>query len=277
MLSPGDDEDPLLFSDEQALNAFLMGVAEDVDAVDDVDDDDGSFILLPDVPWKSQLGDDADDEKKVANLLESLGRPGAGKDDDDGGSGSDSDGHDMGREVQRVVDQARDEAEWAQQQQHGPETQTRRPEDAETPGRNHHHNNEDDPPLRLPSVPTKLVDPPDAADDIAERLAALRGLTGRETGLGQTDAFGLPSAPTFQPGDVRPRPPSLRAHGRVGYSDEDRRAWCVVCLEDAAVRCLGCDDDPFCSRCWREMHVGPAAGFDERGHKRVPFCRPAQP
>lgn len=139
--------------------------------------------------------------------------------------------------------------------------------------------------LALPEVPSLLADPvPSTADgggggptagqdrrsldfenDIATRMAALKGL-----GAGtDTDAFGLPSAPTFQPEDR----PLRTVYRRPGYTDEDQKTWCVVCLEDATVRCQGCDGDVYCARCWREMHVGPAAGFDERGHKWAKFER----
>ncbi|KAJ2992984.1 hypothetical protein NUW58_g1984 [Xylaria curta] len=58
-------------------------------------------------------------------------------------------------------------------------------------------------------------------------------------------------------------------------SDEDQRTWCVVCLEDGTVHCLGCDagDDVYCARCWKEMHVGPRAGYDERGHSWETLAR----
>lgn len=121
--------------------------------------------------------------------------------------------------------------------------------------------------LTLPTVPTILQDPVPASkapDDpfefsIAARLAALKGPEHKPI---TTDAFGLPSVPTFQPED-RPVPKVAK---RPGYSDEDMKTWCVVCLEDATVRCAGCDGDVYCARCWREMHVGPSAGYDERGH-----------
>ncbi|KKY32206.1 putative zinc fyve domain containing protein [Diaporthe ampelina] len=137
--------------------------------------------------------------------------------------------------------------------------------------------------LNLPAVPTKLVDPaptsgavPSGGDrfesSIAARLAALKGAGAP---IIHTDALGLPSAPTFRPEDNRPAPKKLgrggpRAGG--GYTDADQKTWCIVCLEDGTVRCLGCDDDGdgggdvYCARCWKEMHVGPSAGYDERGH-----------
>ncbi|CAK7226939.1 hypothetical protein SCUCBS95973_006369 [Sporothrix curviconia] len=146
----------------------------------------------------------------------------------------------------------------------------------------------DHPMMGLPSVPTKALPKRGDDDDISARLAALRGLQGKAAGLGQTDAFGLPSAPTFRPGEeeggVLKR--GHFGHGRRNYTDDDRKAWCIVCLEDATVRCLGCadnnrgdnddDDDQnnaYCTGCWQHMHVGPAAGFDARGHKRVPLVR----
>ncbi|ROW07916.1 hypothetical protein VMCG_03625 [Cytospora schulzeri] len=133
---------------------------------------------------------------------------------------------------------------------------------------------EDESELNLPTVPTRLVDPappPTSTStgdpfesSIASRLAALKG-----TPPIQTDAFGLPSVPTFQPED-RPVPGVAK---KPGYTDEDQKTWCIVCLEDGTVRCLGCDGDVYCARCWREMHVGPSAGYDERGHKWEKFDR----
>ncbi|KAH8718890.1 Abscission/NoCut checkpoint regulator [Beauveria bassiana] len=54
---------------------------------------------------------------------------------------------------------------------------------------------------------------------------------------------------------------------------QDPLPWCTVCLADATLRCLGCDDDVYCARCWHEMHVGPAAAFDDRSHRAVQFTR----
>ena len=30
--------------------------------------------------------------------------------------------------------------------------------------------------------------------------------------------------------------------------------WCELCNEDAQLRCIGCDSDLFCRRCWKETH-----------------------
>lgn len=138
--------------------------------------------------------------------------------------------------------------------------------------------------LSLPAVPTALVDPAPTSgrvpggggedpfeSSIAARLAALKGTAAP---IIHTDELGLPSAPTFRPEDNRPAPRLGRgpAPRGGGYTDADQKTWCIVCLEDGTIRCLGCDDDGggggdvYCARCWKEMHVGPSAGYDERGH-----------
>ena len=30
--------------------------------------------------------------------------------------------------------------------------------------------------------------------------------------------------------------------------------WCELCNEDAQLRCISCDGDLFCRRCWKETH-----------------------
>lgn len=138
--------------------------------------------------------------------------------------------------------------------------------------------------LSLPAVPTALVDPAPTSgrvpggggedpfeSSIAARLAALKGAGAP---IIHTDELGLPSAPTFRPEDNRPAPRLGRgpAPRGGGYTDADQKTWCIVCLEDGTIRCLGCDGDGggggdvYCARCWKEMHVGPSAGYDERGH-----------
>ncbi|PFH57032.1 hypothetical protein XA68_15604 [Ophiocordyceps unilateralis] len=118
--------------------------------------------------------------------------------------------------------------------------------------------------LRLvPSLPPDLAPLPPAprpGDDMATRLAALRR---------DHPDTSLPSVPSTQPSFSSAGPRRLTS--RYGYTDDDVDSWCTVCLEDATLRCLGCDDDPYCSRCWNEMHRGPAAAFDDRSHKAVQF------
>ncbi|KIH89480.1 hypothetical protein SPBR_07190 [Sporothrix brasiliensis 5110] len=335
-------DDLLLDLAAEGLGEDELGESDDeADRLAREDGTDGGgddIIPLPSVPKdlrdasSGEEDDDADNSQMVENLLKSLdgtafkdeklktsknGAPETASKDADS---DDSDGEDMEREVRRVLEQNQDEADLARQRGEGGNEQADEDEDEDivTGPRKRDPNQEDnilprDKPkatddvkdnfLGLPTVPTKLVDPPpsppslpsaptqnlpnrgDDDDDISARLAALRGLQGKATGLGQTDAVGMPSAPTFHPGEeeggVLKR--GHYGHGRRNYTDVDQKAWCVVCLEDATVRCLGCADNQegpeedqnnaYCAGCWRDMHVGPAAGFDERGHKRVPLMR----
>ena len=79
----------------------------------------------------------------------------------------------------------------------------------------------------------------------------------------------LPSVPTTTPARkraaVKPRLPQ--------YTDEEIDTWCIICNDDATVRCLGCDGDLFCAKCWKEGHVGPEVGMEERTHRWVKFLR----
>ncbi|CAK7205198.1 hypothetical protein SEUCBS139899_007964 [Sporothrix eucalyptigena] len=339
-----DEDDPLYFVDDEAVNDLLLELAEggldDEDGRDEADrlardEDDYEIVPLPEVPKslgdesEEDDGDDADHSKQVEDLLKSLAGTRLVNDDTSvsrqkDGDSDDSDGEDMEREIRRVLAQAKDEIELEIQMGTsdskdkgnddddigtGPRKRDLEKEDESIlPGDKPPSNKSpkvDDNPLGLPTVPTELVDPPSDPtgsmglpsvptkslpkrgddDDISARLAALRGLQGKAAGLGETDAFGLPSAPTFRPGEeggVLKR--GHFGHGRRNYTDADQKAWCIVCLEDATVRCLGCADNnigddeddqnnAYCAGCWQDMHVGPAAGFDERGHKRVPLVR----
>lgn len=126
--------------------------------------------------------------------------------------------------------------------------------------------------LFLPSAPSKLPHPfntqtesskksLDFEADIAARMAALRG-------LGAANELGLPSAPTFKPVD-KPVKGIMKK-----YTDEEIDSWCLICQDDATVKCLGCDGDLYCARCWKEGHMGPDVGWEERRHKWTNFKKP---
>ena len=133
------------------------------------------------------------------------------------------------------------------------------------------HGYEDD--LTLPSVPSiesSPAPPPsseqatrkslDFENDIAARMAALRGAS-------TANPLGLPSAPTSKPIDK----PTLNVMKK--YADEEIDEWCIICQDDATIKCLGCDGDLYCARCWREGHVGKEVGLEERGHRWEKYRR----
>ena len=84
------------------------------------------------------------------------------------------------------------------------------------PGSQISHNVED-PQLLFPSAPTHL--PPSSP-------------------LGE---LSLPSAPKAAP---RAQPKK-----KTEYTDAEIESWCIICLADATVRCLGCSGDLYCNVC----------------------------
>ena len=81
----------------------------------------------------------------------------------------------------------------------------------------------------------------------------------------------LPSAPTSAPArkshasKTKPRLPQ--------FTDIEIDSWCIICSDDATVKCLGCDDDLYCAKCWREGHVGKDVGLEERSHRWSKYQR----
>ncbi|TFB07414.1 hypothetical protein CCMA1212_000943 [Trichoderma ghanense] len=260
---------------------------EDVERIFSTDDQTLEELLGDVSPDETPAQEPSDEQ--VRALLEELSRAvpkgdgvGGGEEHDDkAGDSDDSDGEQMQAKVTDVIAQFQDEAaleaalrrsnddvddECASAQQNQNQDQ-----DAQEDG---------DTDLALPSLPPNLDDlssfsprrqsnitKADAMDDITARMAALRAPAAAE----EDDSFSLPSVPSGRPsaGDK----PVRRLTSKTDYTDDDIDGWCTVCLEDATLQCLGCDDDPYCARCWREMHVGPAAAFDDRSHKAVQFTR----
>jgi len=263
-------ESPRGTNQERPSYHFLDSEADDEDAVNELLEalGDEEFDLTPEgdaepTPWLDP-----------ADLLKSLqrgsGHPAAKKDTIPPEDDDDSDGEQMSRAVEKLLSQI------------GDEINALPPPPAVALESDHRgygsvEGDGDESAFSLPTVPSQLVDPvlgPTQEDnfenDISARMASLRG-------LGPLDALGLPSAPTFRPEEHNPSSPSVKGLRSNKYTDEDQKTWCVVCLEDATIRCVGCDEDAYCGRCWKEMHVGPSAGYDERGHQWVKFTRTSPP
>jgi len=104
----------------------------------------------------------------------------------------------------------------------------------------------------LPSAPTTLHAPAQGSTDTAS-------------------IFEFPSAPISVP-ITKVVTPSSKP--KPAFADEEIETWCIICSDDATVRCLGCDSDLYCSNCWNEGHRGPDAGYEEKMHKAVRFVKP---
>ncbi|KAJ0342646.1 hypothetical protein COL922a_000923 [Colletotrichum nupharicola] len=276
--APTDDVDPFLETDDQTLEDLLN------------DEDLGSQEQ-----WNF---DPKDESAKVNALLEELSKaspaqqaPDSTDDGNVGGKARDADdsgGEEMTKEVETLLSQALDDARLNTQPEDVPDPPSKHQGAADEAGED--QQGDGDPGFSLPSVPSTIAAPKsdkvdddgslpglslpsvpsgqpnhdDLDDDLAARMAALGGL-----GAPSEGGMGLPSVPTFQPADRAVK----RLTSKAGYTDEDADTWCTVCLEDATLQCLGCED-VYCARCWHEMHIGPAAAFDDRTHKAVRFVKP---
>ncbi|ETN37099.1 uncharacterized protein HMPREF1541_08089 [Cyphellophora europaea CBS 101466] len=123
------------------------------------------------------------------------------------------------------------------------------------------------PALDLPSTPADLPAPPPVTStnedsDLAARFASLALPTSTL----------LPSVPTTISSTAK-SPPASSKPPAPGLTDEDIDTWCIICMDDANLRCLGCDGDLYCTNCWVEGHRGEDAGYEERRHKAVEFVK----
>jgi len=161
---------------------------------------------------------------------------------------------DQSREVQDIVARLLDEVNYEKANESEAEEQQ------EKSDKSIFEKGDNDATLSLPSTPS-ILPPPltstseeserskkslDFDSDIAARMAALSGLS-----ADVKDELGLPSVPTFKPID-KPLKGVMKK-----YTDEEIDGWCIICQDDATVKCLGCDGDLYCAQCWKEGHMGP--------------------
>lgn len=258
-LEVGDDADFMFSTDDQTLEELLGDVSPDEKLVTEPSDEQVKALL--EELSLSIPKDDADEERHEKETAE---------------DSDDSDGERMQRKANDVIARLKDEIELEATHRN-----TDDDDEAESTIQNQEENQQDDGDsgsanidFVIPSLPSNLdklsasspgrVGTTADMDDITARMAALRAPN-------TDDSFSLPSVPSSKPsaGDK----PVKRLTSKTDYTDDDVDSWCTVCLNDATLRCLGCDDDPYCTRCWKEMHIGPAAAFDDRSHKAVQFTR----
>ncbi|KAI1497071.1 hypothetical protein F5X99DRAFT_421637 [Biscogniauxia marginata] len=285
---PSDDVDPLLQTDDQTLEELLADLGSDQQWLDGVAAEEEEYQRVTSL--LEELGKTSTADQNRMELKARKVQPGSNSDDSEDDN---SDGDTMACEADEVLAQAMDETEWEKSNQ-PPRPELAPPSSAHQVTSNSRddihsepdtaNNKDGSSSFDLPAVPLDLQQQPDLTElsgedadfaaSIASRMAALKvskpaGLSLPSAPTSEVDALGLPVAPSFAPAD-RPAPGLIK---RVGYTDEDQKTWCTVCLEDGAIRCLGCDDDVYCARCWKEMHVGPRAGYEERGHRWETFVR----
>ncbi|KAL1895580.1 hypothetical protein Cpir12675_003164 [Ceratocystis pirilliformis] len=133
--------------------------------------------------------------------------------------------------------------------------------------------------LELPSVPlelpvtSSLLCPTTDVDSVAARLLALQTPSSppKAAATAETNTLGLPSVPTGISTKFK------RLATKTDYTDEDADTWCIVCLSDATLQCLGCEGERlqiYCAECWSEMHLGPMASYDDGTHEAIRFVKP---
>ena len=83
------------------------------------------------------------------------------------------------------------------------------------------------------------------------------------------DALHLPSVPTT----IKAANKTFSSNTATTTPLDETETWCIICLDDAQVKCLGCDGELYCTKCWMEGHKGPDAGLEERGHRAVAYVK----
>jgi hypothetical protein len=124
--------------------------------------------------------------------------------------------------------------------------------------------------LALPSAGAKPLPSPLASatastnTDVDSALVARFASLSRPTATPSDSPSQLPSAPSSLPTSKSTKPKN---------TDEEIDTWCIICLDDATLQCIGCDGDLYCRDCWMEGHRGEDAGMEERRHKAVEYVK----
>lgn len=274
---------------DSAAPSWSNGLADD-DGILQTDDDFLEDLLNEEAALGHQLSLDTraelDSLHELARQFSLLTAAGNKETKQKGDDDDDSNGDEMTREVEEIVSKAVTETKLALEPKgDDPNLIAVVGTELDTAGDDTALSSKDgeQPELSLPSVPTDMPSPTaspsaksavpmtgDFEDDMARRMAALRNFKLSIGGQDEeSNPLGLPSVPTFQPSEVEKR--KAGPGGRVGFTDDDMKTWCVVCLEDGTLICPECDDDVYCSQCWFDMHKGPAAGFAEQSHRALQF------
>lgn len=288
-------------SDSAALSGASLGDVSDAikphttrpfDDGDDITLEELLDDLGADEQWLEGVATEfsaEEEHRKVMALLDEISQIPSDQDGDgqsrehesgaEESSDDDSNAETIQRESRNLIDQAMDEINYENENE-APNKEIPPAEEQEDAS-----NSTSPVDLDLPSVPAETEhelpssqtpqEPAETEADLASRMAALRDLGSSGPDLptaptSELDELGLPIAPSFAPSE---HPiPGLRR--RPGYTDDDEKSWCPVCLEDGTVRCFDCDSDVYCAKCWKDMHIGPRALYDFRGHRWEKFIKP---
>jgi hypothetical protein len=169
---------------------------------------------------------------------------------------------DVNQEADDVLQRLMDEVKFEQQIHESTKTDPHSGSESDDEGKSK---------LALPSAGSQPLpsSPPaqstTANTDIDSALAARFASLSRPSTTSQADSSSqLPSAPSSLP-TLKPTKPR--------HTDEEIDTWCIICLDDATLQCIGCDGDLYCRNCWMEGHTGEDAGMEERRHKAVEYVK----
>lgn len=175
----------------------------------------------------------------------------------------------LARILDEVKYEPREREQEQEQEQDSDEKDVSEPEEPESAPK-HNPNSED---VHFPTTPSKLPDLITTSSDdnkTTSTATAAAADDDRDDDLASRFAgLSLPSVPTT----ITSKPKASTAKSTPGFTDEDIETWCIICSDDATLRCTGCDGDLYCTNCWLEGHRGEDAGAEERTHKAVQFVK----